>query len=60
MTHQSLSPNENPKRSWQQIAIELAQEDDPQKIVQLSHEMNDLMLEEERQKVQVRFRASSQ
>ena len=54
MTENSLPARDNPRRSWQEIAAELSRENDPQRIVELSHELNEVMLEDERRKVQDR------
>lgn len=53
MTEKTVPPDV-PRRSWQQIATELSREHDPQRIAELSRELNDVMLTEERRKVQER------
>lgn len=50
--------NEKPKRSWQEIAVDLSRENDPGKIAELSHELNDAMLDDERLKARTRLRGS--
>jgi hypothetical protein len=42
-------------RSWQEIAREVTQEQDPVKVRKLSAELNQAMLDEERRKVRVRL-----
>ena len=54
MYNQDVRPNDKPQRNWQEIAAELSQEQDPQKVIQLSRELNDVMLEDERRKAQQR------
>ena len=56
MTDHRVPSNENPRRSWQEIAVDLSQENDPQKIAELSDELNDAMLEDERLKAKHRLR----
>lgn len=46
---------EKSKRNWHEIASEVSKENDPLKIAQLSHELNDSMLEEERRKAKERI-----
>jgi hypothetical protein len=58
MSDPFVPSNEKPRRSWQEIAIDLSRESDPQKIAELSHEMNDAMLEDERLKARARLRGS--
>lgn len=43
------------KRNWHEIASEGSQENDPVKIAELSQELNDAMLEEERRKAKERI-----
>jgi hypothetical protein len=53
MSNQSVpSPQDKPKRSWQEVAEELSQEYDTQKVIDLSHELNDVMIEDEKRKAQ--------
>jgi hypothetical protein len=47
--------NSRPLRSWQEIAREVTQEQDPIKVRKLSAELNQAMLDEERRKVRLRF-----
>ncbi len=42
-------------RSWQEIAREVTQEQDPAKVRKLSAELNQAMLDEERRKVRLRL-----
>ena len=58
MTIQITPPGSCPKRSWQEIAAEISLERDPHKVTQLSRELNDAMLEEERRKAKDRLKAS--
>jgi hypothetical protein len=43
------------RRSWQEIAREVTQEQDPARVRKLSAELNQAMLDEERRKVRLRF-----
>jgi hypothetical protein len=43
------------QRSWQEIAREVAQEQEPAKVRRLSGELNQAMLNEERRKVRLRL-----
>ena len=52
-------PNNQSLRSWQEIAAELSQEHDSDRICELSHELNEAMLAEERRKAQERVKAAS-
>jgi hypothetical protein len=47
--------NSKTPRSWQEIAREVTQEQDPVKVRKLSAELNQAMLDEERLKVRLRF-----
>jgi hypothetical protein len=46
------------RRSWQEIAQEVTQEQDPTKVRELSVELNQAMLDEERRKVRLRLQCS--
>jgi hypothetical protein len=39
--------NNKRRRSWQEIAAELSQENDAQKVVELSHELTEAMIEDQ-------------
>ena len=43
-----MSTHEEPKRNWQEIAHELAHEQNPSKCLELSLELNQAITEEER------------
>lgn len=52
---QAITRNGETKRTWQDIALELMQEQDHTKLIALCHELNDVMIEEERLKTQQRI-----
>jgi hypothetical protein len=52
----SQATNSKTQRSWQEIAREVTQEQDPTKVRKLSAELNQAMLDEERRRVRLRFR----
>ena len=51
----SQSANGRTLRTWQEIAREVMQEHNPDKVRRLSAELNQAMLEEERRKVRLRL-----
>jgi len=46
------------KEAGEEISVDLSPESDPQKIAELSQELNDAMLEDERLKTRARLRGS--
>jgi len=44
-----MTRSEKPAKSWRQLAAEVAQESDPQKVAQLTDELLEAMEEEKRQ-----------
>jgi hypothetical protein len=51
----SQTANSGTQRSWQEIAREVTQEQDPTKVRKLSVELNQAMLDEERRRVRFRL-----
>jgi ribosomal protein L31E len=60
MAEENVVSEHKAKRTWQEVAAELSKEHDPQKVITLSRELNEAMLEEERRKAQERLKASGQ
>jgi len=50
-----FSPGKKPPRPWQDIATEITESSSSESLFELSEELNDAFLEEERRKVQERM-----
>lgn len=59
MAEENVLPEHKSKRNWREVAVDLSKEHDPQKIITLSRELNETMLEDERRKAQERLKKVS-